>query len=172
MSDATDEHDKQEEWGKGGRAALLRAGGLDVEYVKAEGDYVYWEHPQHGLQKVIDLVGGFGATLAGHNHPKLVAVLQDHLKNSRPVLVQGSHRGPAERVCRKLSQMLESTFNKPFEVMLLNTGTEATEAALKHARLEFGLRQRAFKEQLETDLKRLRREVELGQVILDRRFYR
>lgn len=172
MSDGTDEHDRQEEWGRGGRAALLRAGGLDVEYVKAEGDYVYWEHPQHGTRKAIDLVGGFGATLAGHNHPKLVEVMHDHLRQSKPVLVQGSHRGSAQKVCRKLARMLEDDFQKPFEVMLLNTGTEATEAALKHARLEFGLRQRDFKEKLEADLKRLRREAELGKVILDRRFYR
>jgi acetylornithine/succinyldiaminopimelate/putrescine aminotransferase/predicted amino acid dehydrogenase len=167
-----DKHDQMEEWGRGGRDALLRAGGLDVEYTQVKGDILYYDHPHRGPQEVIDLVGGFGATLVGHNHPELIAVIHEHFAQLRPVLVQGSKRGPAFKLSRKISQLLRRELGEPYEVMLLNTGTEATEAALKHARLEFAMRQQAFKEALESDIKRLRRGVELGNISLDRRFYR
>lgn len=113
----------------------LGALGLDVVYRRARGDHLYLEEAGEEVE-VLDLVGGFGATLLGHNHPELVGALRRVLDTERPVLSQGSVRAEAARLARRLSDRVGKSTGRSYLVTLANSGAEAIEAALKHAELE------------------------------------
>ena len=92
-------------WCRPKLADLLRAVGLDVEYTRASGAHLY--RMVDGREaEVLDLVGGFGAGLFGHNHPALKAVLREHLDRDRPFLAQCALRGEAGRLAERLSGLL------------------------------------------------------------------
>ena len=57
---------------KPGLASLLGAFGLDVSYHRAAGDHLYYRDDEGNEVEVLDLVGGYGASLLGHNHPELL----------------------------------------------------------------------------------------------------
>lgn len=111
---------------------LLQSLDLDVAYHRGEGDRLwYW---RNGLEtEVLDLTGGYGANIFGHNHPALVAVLQDLYAQKVPVQVQGSCRPGAGALAKKLCERLGDGI-----VIFTNSGTETIEAALKHAFLQRG----------------------------------
>jgi acetylornithine/succinyldiaminopimelate/putrescine aminotransferase/predicted amino acid dehydrogenase len=115
-----------------GLITLLEAVGLDAVYERGEGDYLF-QRKGTDLIKVLDLVGGFGANLFGHNHPEIVAEMQALLQARVPVMAQASCRGGAaqlaEALCRRLGD---------YVVIFTNSGTETVEAALKHAFRERG----------------------------------
>jgi acetylornithine/succinyldiaminopimelate/putrescine aminotransferase len=68
-------------------AELLDLLHLDVVFERAAGCYLW---PQGSAEPVLDLVGGYGSLLLGHNHPELVKVAIDYLQSQRPVHAQGS----------------------------------------------------------------------------------
>ena len=113
-------------------ARFLHAIGLDAVYEQAEGDRL-WRREYGELIEVLDLVGGFGANLFGHNHPELIAELQGLFARKTPVLAQGSYRMAAARLANALCRRLGD-----YVVIFTNSGTETVEAALKHAWLEMG----------------------------------
>lgn len=114
---------------------LMKALGLDITYVRAEGDTLEYEH-DGGRRAVLDLLGGYGATLFGHHHPALVAELQAALTSRAPVMAQASWRAWAGELAKALSDRIGATTGREYVVTLANTGAEAIEAALKHAELE------------------------------------
>jgi acetylornithine/succinyldiaminopimelate/putrescine aminotransferase/predicted amino acid dehydrogenase len=113
-----------------GLVPLLRAIGLDATYERARGDYL-WRRRGDKLVPVLDLVGGYGANLFGHNHPDLVAAARALLDAEVPVLAQGSCRGGAARLAEELCRRLGD-----YVVTFTNSGTETVEAAVKHCLLE------------------------------------
>ena len=75
-------------------ADLLKAAGLDRVYTRALGDKLYYQ--KDGVEhEVLDLVGGFGASLLGHNHPELVAEAERMLAEQVPFNSQASIRAEA-----------------------------------------------------------------------------
>ncbi|MCD6415848.1 MAG: aspartate aminotransferase family protein [Planctomycetes bacterium] len=98
---------------------------LPVAFVRAEGSCI-WDSEGN---RYIDLMPGWGATLLGHCHPKVVAAIQRqaaellHVDNSFYIPLQGE-------VARQISQ--HSFGGKCF---FCNSGAEAVEAAIKLARL-------------------------------------
>ncbi len=115
---------------------LLRSIGLDVIYHRGEGDLLYYHDEQGREVEVLDLVGGYGSLLLGHFHPAIVAEAQRLLFDRRPIHVQGSVRRGAGQLARELSRRA----NGDYCVVFANSGTEAVEAAMKHAMLETGSR--------------------------------
>lgn len=113
---------------------LLRAFAMDVAYRRGQGNSLWYNAPDGREVEVLDLVGGYGALLFGHNHPALVAEAQQILGNCFPNHVQGSRRDAAESLARELARRAGGRFH----VVFGNSGTEAVEAALKHAMLETG----------------------------------
>jgi acetylornithine/succinyldiaminopimelate/putrescine aminotransferase/predicted amino acid dehydrogenase len=113
-----------------GLVPLFQAIGLDVTYERAKGDYL-WHRRGHKLIPVLDLVGGYGANLFGHNHPDLVAAARALLDAEVPVLAQASCRGGAARLAEELCRRLGD-----YVVTFTNSGTETVEAAVKHCLLE------------------------------------
>ncbi|WP_405181428.1 aminotransferase class III-fold pyridoxal phosphate-dependent enzyme [Nocardia sp. NBC_01377] len=108
-----------------GLARLLRACHLDVVYAGAEGDHLIGADGT----RVLDLVGGFGAALFGHNHPALVRVATARLNQQHPFVSQGSIRAGAARLARRLSDLVGSTTGRDYVVTLGSTGADAVEAA-------------------------------------------
>ena len=121
------------------RAALaraMRAMALDASYESADGDYLVRDDGG----RVLDLVGGFGTTLFGHNHPALTAALRRALDEGVAVQAQGSIRRRAGLLAAALSTRLEAALGRGFTVSLWSTGAEAVEAVLRHARLAYDAR--------------------------------
>ncbi len=109
---------------------LLEAISLDVEYTRAEGDYL-WQNTENPAGKILDLAGGFGANLFGHHHPELVEEAHRLLDEHVPIMAQGSCRTRAAKLAKTLSGKLGDSV-----VIFTNSGTETIEAAMKHAYLE------------------------------------
>ena len=128
----------------------LHAANLDVQYHRGEGSWLYYspQTPTRGQHeiKVADFAGGYGSLLFGHNHPALIAEMQACLQTGNPMLVQGSVRGAAADLCAELDKWAHAETTQHYVTALVNSGTEAVEAALKHAELARQLKVRAWLE--------------------------
>lgn len=133
---------------------LLRGLRLDRTYHRAEGDLLYYRNAAGEEQSVLDLVGGYGACLFGHNHPELRALFSRLLEQCVPFHAQASRRAAAGELGQKLNAQLAMT-GREYVVTLANSGAEAVEAALKHAEL---VRYRRLQTQAE-ELRALRARV-------------
>src|SRR5580700_323209 len=113
------------------RRHLLKFGGEFVDFVpvRAEGAFLY----DATGRRVLDFTSGQMSAVLGHSHPEIVATVRDgigqldHLFSSmlsRPVV------DLAEALARLVPQLPK--------VMLLSTGGEANEAAIKMAKLVTG----------------------------------
>ena len=113
------------------RFLLRYAGGFaPVVIARAEGA---WIETTDGL-RILDFTSGQICSTLGHNHPRIVAAIRTaladvmHLNSwmlSEPVLALG--------------ERLANVFPEPLrKVLLLNTGSEANEAALKLAKMATG----------------------------------
>src|SRR5271166_1963413 len=111
---------------------LLRYGGEFVDFVpvRAEGAFLYDARGR----RVLDFTSGQMSAILGHCHPEIVATVTrqaarlDHLFSgmlSRPVV--------------ELARRLAGTLPEPLEkALLLTTGAESNEAAIRMAKLVTG----------------------------------
>ena len=117
--------------GIGERIATIRA---DKYYTKAHGTTL--EYTEDGKTvTVLDMVGGYGSTILGHNHPQLIEHMIHHMSALTPTHTQHTNNVPAGKISKKLSDLLGSKNQKSYITTLGSTGTEATEAAIKHAKM-------------------------------------
>lgn len=122
---------------------LLESLGLNVAYTKARGAYLYMQGDDGADIPVLDLVGGFGAALLGHNNAELKELITSRLDEDVPFLAQVSDRQEAGRLAEHLNQALPT--DKKYLCHLTNSGAEAVEAALKHAyKVRFDALRRQF----------------------------
>lgn len=118
-------------------AELLEAIKLDKVYVKGEGDYLFYKDGEM-LQGVLDLIGGFGANLLGHDHPKIKQAILQFIESGHPALNnQGSQYYYPALLARELNRLFSKSTGKYFKVLFGNSGTEATEIAIHHAYFEW-----------------------------------
>jgi acetylornithine/succinyldiaminopimelate/putrescine aminotransferase len=74
---------------------MLKALNMDISFCNAEGDHLYYEK-NNKIVEVLDLVGGYGANLLGHNHPEVRKTLIDFISQNKPALnSQGSLQNAA-----------------------------------------------------------------------------
>jgi acetylornithine/succinyldiaminopimelate/putrescine aminotransferase/predicted amino acid dehydrogenase len=114
---------------------VLQSVRLDIEYVRGEGDYLYYRDAFGRIERVLDFLGGYGSTLFGHNHPALVEAARASLDEKTPFSAQASCRGGAARLCEKLDGMMHRRTGRHFVTTLASTGAECVEAAIKHAEM-------------------------------------
>ena len=101
---------------------------LGMEVSHAVGSYVY----DTNNKKYLDFVAGVSATSLGHQHPRVNQAIKDQLDKYSHVMVYGEYaQHPAVQYCKLLVENLPPSLNK---VYLVNSGTEACEAALKLVR--------------------------------------
>lgn len=139
-------------------ARQLRAFGLESEFCAAEGDTLRRVEPSGSCVDVLDLVGGYGTSLFGHNHPTLVAVAETCLRQRKPFSAQASVRSSSAKLAAALSARVGDSTGARYVVILGSTGADATEAAIKHASLAHWRRLADVQARLERDLRRAHRD--------------
>lgn len=154
------------------RQQLLAAAGLLVEYTRAAGDRLYMDDGHGAEVEVLDLVGGFGSTLLGHHHPEIRSVVQSCLDAQRPIHAQGSQRRFAGDLHEALAAYLHQHTGQDYKVVLLSTGTEAVEAALKHANYAYAKRLQRISDGLAANMRALQTRIERGQEEITEDFLR
>lgn len=101
---------------------------LAMEISHAKGSYIYDKNGKGYL----DFVAGVSACTLGHQHPKVNNAIKDQLDKYSHVMVYGEYiQDPAVDFCRILAENIPAPLNKTY---LVNSGTEATEGALKLAK--------------------------------------
>lgn len=101
---------------------------LGMEVSHAEGSYIY----DTNNKKYLDFVAGVSACTLGHKNEKVNNAIKDQLDKYSHVMVYGEYsQSPAVEFCKLLASLLPDSLNKTY---LVNSGTEATEGALKLVR--------------------------------------
>lgn len=101
---------------------------LALEISHANGSYIYDTSGKHYL----DFVAGVSANSLGHNHPLIKTAITEQLNNYTHVMVYGEFiQKPQLELCKELATTLPKSLSS---VYLVNSGTEATEGALKLAK--------------------------------------
>ncbi|MFR9751484.1 aminotransferase class III-fold pyridoxal phosphate-dependent enzyme [Nocardia sp. 004] len=142
------------EYNRPGLARLLRACHLDMVYTAAEGDYLV----RADGTRVLDLVGGFGVALFGHNHPALVRTATALLNQQVPFVAQGSVRPGVARLARRLSESVGASTGREYVVTFGSTGADAVEAAIRHATVAHLRALSDFEAETRRTLRRLHRD--------------
>lgn len=98
---------------------------LAMQVSHAKGSYIY----DINNKAYLDFVAGVSACTLGHQHPKVTQAIKDQLDKYAHVMVYGEYiQDPAVEFCKLLAENLPAELNKTY---LVNSGTEATEGALK-----------------------------------------
>lgn len=101
---------------------------LGLEISHAEGSYIY----DNNNKKHLDFVAGVSACPLGHKNEKVNNAIKEQLDKYSHVMVYGEYaQDPAVQYCKLLVSHMQAPLDK---VYLVNSGTEATEGALKLAR--------------------------------------
>ncbi len=105
---------------------------LMLEIESAEG--MYLRSPDG--KEYLDLIAGIGVSCLGHRHPKVVAAAKDQLDRYLHTLVYGEFvLSPQVRLAKLLSDLLPDPLDS---VYFVNSGSEATEGAMKLAKRHTG----------------------------------
>ncbi|MCD8414547.1 aspartate aminotransferase family protein [Tenacibaculum dicentrarchi] len=98
---------------------------LAIEISHAKGSYIYDKKGK----KMLDFVAGVSANSLGHNHPKVTQAIKKQLDSYTHIMVYGEFiQQPQLDLCKTLAKTLPENLSS---VYLVNSGTEATEGALK-----------------------------------------
>lgn len=101
---------------------------LAMSVSHAKGSYIYdTDNKAH-----LDFVAGVSACTLGHQHPEVTKAIKEQVDKYTHVMVYGEYiQDPAVEFCKLLSEHVPKPLNKTY---LVNSGTEATEGALKLAK--------------------------------------
>ncbi|MCK5816059.1 MAG: aspartate aminotransferase family protein [Flavobacteriaceae bacterium] len=101
---------------------------LSLEISHAQGSYIF----DKTGKEYLDFIAGVSANSLGHNHPKVKKAIINQLEKYTHVMVYGEFiQKPQVELCKLLAQLSPDKLNS---VYLTNSGTEATEGALKLAK--------------------------------------
>ena len=108
---------------------------LGMEISNALGSYIY----DTNNKKYLDFVAGVSACSLGHQNKRVNDAIKNQLDKYSHVMVYGEYaQRPAVEYCKLLASFLPKPLEKTY---LVNSGTEATEGALKLARRVTGRNQ-------------------------------
>jgi len=101
---------------------------------RAEGVWLYGPEPEN--RRWLDFISGIAVANVGHRHPHVVKAIKDQVDKHLHVMAYGEYiQSPSNLLAEKLTSLLPSTLNCTY---LVNSGTEANEAALKLAKRATG----------------------------------
>jgi len=101
---------------------------LAIEVSHANGSYIY----DVDGKKYLDFVAGVSANSLGHNHPKVSEAIKNQVDKYAHVMVYGEFiQQPQVDLCKILASTLPENLQA---IYITNSGTEATEGALKLAK--------------------------------------
>ncbi|MBK8489809.1 MAG: aspartate aminotransferase family protein [Saprospirales bacterium] len=105
---------------------------LALEVSRAEGLYLY----DPSGKAYIDLIAGIGVSALGHRHPKVLAAVQAQVGRYWHTMVYGEYvLAPQVQLAQLLAEHLPDNLQS---VYFVNSGTEATEGAMKLAKRATG----------------------------------
>ncbi len=122
-----------------GEARRLFPSGIthDSRHLRPYGVYVTRAQGSHKWDadgnEYVDYFGGHGALLLGHNHPKVLAAIQDALRH-------GTHFGSSHALELRWGQLVQRLMPGAERIRFTSSGTEATHLALRLARAHTGRR--------------------------------
>ncbi|MCL6705470.1 aspartate aminotransferase family protein [Pseudomonas sp. R2.Fl] len=121
----------QDFWAKADRH-LIRYGGSFERLIieRAEGSFVY----DADGRAILDFTSGQMSAILGHGHPEIAEVVSHHVKNLDH-LFSGMLTRPVVELATELARLAPGGLER---AMLLTTGGEANEAALRMAKLATG----------------------------------
>lgn len=106
---------------------------IDVD--RAEGIYI-WD--KNG-KRYMDMIAGVAVNNIGHNHPKVIEAIKQQLDKHLHVMVYGEYLQDSQlALAENLASILPESLNCSY---IVNSGTEANEAALKLAKRYTGRQQ-------------------------------
>ncbi|GAA2228007.1 aspartate aminotransferase family protein [Herbiconiux moechotypicola] len=113
-------------------AHVLRYGSAFVPEVidRASGSFVYTESGR----RILDFTSGQMSSILGHSHPDIVATVREQV-GRLDHLYSGMLSRPVVELSRRLAETLPPSLSK---VLLLTTGAESNEAAIRLAKLVTG----------------------------------
>jgi acetylornithine/succinyldiaminopimelate/putrescine aminotransferase len=93
----------------------------------------------HGKEvEVLDITGGYGANLLGHNNPGICSELKDFISNNRVAICnQLSIQSFTSLLAEKFNLIIGSVTGKSYRIIFGNSGAEAVEIAIHHAYFEW-----------------------------------
>lgn len=101
---------------------------LSLEIVRAEGIYLY----DNDGKSYIDMIAGIGVSALGHRHPKVVEAIHAQTDAYLHTMVYGEFvLSPQVKLAKLLTEHLPDPLDS---VYLVNSGSEATEGAMKLAK--------------------------------------
>ncbi|MEM9908396.1 MAG: aspartate aminotransferase family protein [Cyanobacteria bacterium P01_D01_bin.44] len=114
------------------QASLIRYGGAFSSFVahRAEGSFLY----DRAGRRVLDFTSGQMSAILGHSHPNVVETVRQSIGNLDH-LFSGMLSEPVVDLAEALTALAPPGLDR---VLLLSTGAESNEAALKMARLATG----------------------------------
>ncbi|MFC9293561.1 aspartate aminotransferase family protein [Streptomyces sp. NPDC057011] len=147
---------------------VLASAGLDVEYVRSEGNTLYRLDDRGREIPVADFAGGYGSVLLGHNNPEIVAHAKSLLDAGTPIHAQFSRHPYANDVARALNTIVQRELgdDEPYFAIFANSGAEAVEAAVKHAELDRGMRLAEIRAEVAAHVEGARAAVRSGAAVL------
>ncbi len=116
---------------------LLRTLLLDKDFIRGEGGGLFYLDEEGKEIRVSDYIGGYGSLLLGHHHPELKQKAIELISNQVPNHTQLSSKPSVEALARFISEEIGHHSGKNYITTFANSGAEAVEAAIKHARLNF-----------------------------------
>ncbi|MES2514224.1 MAG: aspartate aminotransferase family protein [Bacteroidota bacterium] len=101
---------------------------MDLEIIKAKGVHLY----DANGESYIDFISGISVSNVGHCHPNVVKAIQTQAETYMHLMVYGEYvQAPQILLAKALTDLLPENLNSVFYT---NSGTEATEGALKLAK--------------------------------------
>ena len=101
---------------------------MDLEIVKAKGVHLF----DVNGKSYIDFISGISVSNVGHCHPNIVKAIQQQSETYMHLMVYGEYvQAPQIQLAKALTDLLPPNLNSVFYT---NSGTEATEGALKLAK--------------------------------------
>jgi ornithine--oxo-acid transaminase len=112
-------------------AKLLDLLEMNVQYDRCEGAEL---HVADG-RTILDFLSGYGVHNTGHNHPRIIAALQQELERRGPAMLQSHVPDTAGELASRLLKLAGGDLNKVF---FCSSGSEGVEAAIKFSRARTG----------------------------------
>jgi ornithine--oxo-acid transaminase len=86
-------------------------------------------------RRILDFLSGYSVHNTGHNHPHIVAALQEELERCGPVMLQSN---VSELAAELAGRLIEAAGGRLSRVFFANSGSEGVETAIKFARAHTG----------------------------------
>ncbi len=127
--------------------SMMSALRINLNYYRGQKDSLF--SYRHGKEiEVLDLVGGFGTNLTGHNHPRICTAITEFVAAGKPAICnQVSIQENTGLLAEKLNLIIGSATGRSFQVIFANSGTEAVEISLHHACFEWKKRLEKLRDQ-------------------------